>query len=106
MNEYDLCVGNEMINGNQMSVTWHVNDLKASHKDRLELTKLALFSTKMFGDKMTVNQGDVHDCLGMDLDKSNKRVLQMNAVKHLEKSLLISLKIFLGPFFSSIRHLV
>ena len=33
INPYDLCVANSMINGKQMTVTWHVDDLKVSHED-------------------------------------------------------------------------
>ena len=33
VNPYDPCVANAMINGSQMTVTWHVDDLKVSHKD-------------------------------------------------------------------------
>ena len=39
VNPYDPCVANKMINGSQMTVTWHVDDLKISHKDEKELTK-------------------------------------------------------------------
>lgn len=44
-----------MINGKQMTVTWLVDDLKASHVDDLKLTKLVLFLVKKYGDKITVN---------------------------------------------------
>jgi hypothetical protein len=33
MNEYDPCVANKMVNGTQMTVCWHVDDLKVSHKE-------------------------------------------------------------------------
>ncbi len=33
VNPYDPCVANKIINGNQMTVSWHVNDLKVSHKE-------------------------------------------------------------------------
>ena len=36
---YDSCVATKMINGSQMTVTWHVNDLKISHKESTEVTK-------------------------------------------------------------------
>ena len=31
-NPFDLCVVNKIINGSQMTVTWHVGDPKVSHK--------------------------------------------------------------------------
>ena len=33
-NPYDQCVVNKMINGNQCTVLWHVDDLKISHIDK------------------------------------------------------------------------
>ena len=33
LNAHDPCVANKMINGKQHTVSWHVDDLKASHVD-------------------------------------------------------------------------
>ena len=33
LNPCDPCVANRMVNGFQQTVTWHVDDLKISHKD-------------------------------------------------------------------------
>ena len=33
VNPYNPCVANKMVNGKQMTVSWHVDDLKSSHKD-------------------------------------------------------------------------
>ena len=30
-NPYDICVANKMVNGKQITVMWHVDDLKVSH---------------------------------------------------------------------------
>ncbi len=32
VNDYDPCVANKIDNWTQMTVTWHVDDLKVSHK--------------------------------------------------------------------------
>ena len=34
INEYDPCVATKMVNDEQMTITWHVDDLKISHMDR------------------------------------------------------------------------
>ena len=39
VNPYDPCVANKMINGKQMTETWHVDDLKISHMDSNEVKK-------------------------------------------------------------------
>ena len=48
MNEYDPCVANKMVNRKQMTVTWHVNNLKAYHEDDFELTKLVMFLERRY----------------------------------------------------------
>ncbi len=42
VNDYDTCVANKIVNGTQMAVTWHVDDLKVLHKDPIEVTPLIL----------------------------------------------------------------
>ena len=32
INPYDLCVANMMMNGDQITVCWHVDNLKISHR--------------------------------------------------------------------------
>eukprot|EP00804_Cyclotella_cryptica_P008703 CCRYP_018534-RB/>CCRYP_018534-RB protein AED:0.47 eAED:0.47 QI:0/0/0/1/0/0/3/0/153 len=43
INDYDPCIANKMVNGTQMTVVWHVDDLEVSHKDRNEITKLLIY---------------------------------------------------------------
>lgn len=33
-NEYDPCVATKLVDGKQMTITWHVDDLKISNVDR------------------------------------------------------------------------
>ena len=39
MNPHDVCVANKMINDEQMTLTWHVDDMKMSHVNPEEVTK-------------------------------------------------------------------
>ena len=41
INDYDPCVANKMVNRTQMTLTWHVDDLKVSHKDQLAINDFA-----------------------------------------------------------------
>ena len=41
INPYGPCVANKMVNGHQMTIFWHVDDLKVSHKDQNSVTALA-----------------------------------------------------------------
>ena len=40
INPYDTCVVNIIVNGNQKTITWHVDDLKILHVDADELKKI------------------------------------------------------------------
>ena len=39
LNPYNPCVANKMVNGKQMTVCWHVDDLKVSHVDPIKVTR-------------------------------------------------------------------
>ena len=39
LNPYDPCVANKTVAGTQMTVCWHVDDLKVSHINPIEVTK-------------------------------------------------------------------
>ena len=51
VNPYDPCVANKMVNGKQMTICWHVDDLKVSHVDKNAVTVLALELAKLYGPK-------------------------------------------------------
>ena len=40
INPYDPCVANKLINGKQLTILWHVDDLKISHVNRSEVNKM------------------------------------------------------------------
>ena len=73
-NAYDPCVYNKMINGNQCTVGWHVDDLKISHVDSAVVDDLINKLNSEFGKEapLTVTRGKVHDYLGMTIDYSKK----------------------------------
>ena len=67
INSYDPCIANKMINGSQMTITWHVDDLKILHKNGWKTTKLIKWLEKIHGN-IKIKRGRKHGCLGMDLD--------------------------------------
>ena len=69
-----------MINGHQMTVAWHVDDLKVSHMDPGEVDKFIQQMEETFGKDtpLTVSRGQVHDYLGMTLDFHNKGEVHIN----------------------------
>ena len=66
-NDYNPCVANATINGKPMTVVWHVNDLKISHADPNEVTKMISYLKKACGD-VTAKRGKHITYLGMDMD--------------------------------------
>ena len=49
---YDLCVANKMVSGHQMTICWHVDDLKVSHKKKDAVTALALKLASLYGPNL------------------------------------------------------
>jgi hypothetical protein len=48
VNLYDPCVATQMVNGNQHTVTWHVNDLKSSLIDSKVNDKFLLWLEEVY----------------------------------------------------------
>ena len=60
INPYDPCVANKMVNGHQMTICWHMDDFKVSHKDDNAVTAIAEKLTDLYGTNITVSNGKVH----------------------------------------------
>jgi Reverse transcriptase (RNA-dependent DNA polymerase) len=77
LNPYDPCVANKIIGGQQMTLCWHVDDMKISHKKKEAVDDMVLWLRHKYEEilsdgegKMTVRRSKVHDYLGMTLDFS------------------------------------
>jgi hypothetical protein len=73
--DYDPCVANKQIGGNQMTICFHVDDCKLSHKSLKVMDQMITWLRQeyesIFEDgsgKMSVSRGMVHTYLGMKLD--------------------------------------
>ena len=77
LNTYDPCMANKIVDGAQLTVVWHVDDLKVSHVDAGVVTIMSVWIQKTYeclfddgsGD-MKLKQGKIHKYLGMQLDFS------------------------------------
>ena len=85
VNPYDPYVANKTVNRTQMTVTWHVDDLKIPHKNKKEVSTFIIQLSRSYGDKISVNRVKVHDYLGMDLDFSTPRRVRVSMIKYLSK---------------------
>ena len=85
-NEYDMCTFNKMVNGEQITVQFHVDDLKVSHKDEAVLEDFLTNLRDEFGqeDELTENKGLVHEYLGITIDYSIPRKVVFTMFDYLE----------------------
>ena len=72
-------MANNILDGVQLTVVWHVNDIKVSHIDGGVVTHMAAWLKKtyerLFKDgsgSMKINRGMIHEYLGMTLDYSTR----------------------------------
>jgi hypothetical protein len=71
-NPYDSCVVNKIVDGKQLTVAWHVDDLKISHVATKVVNDLITDLDSEFGKETPLSKswGKVQDYLGMTLDFS------------------------------------
>ena len=88
-NKYDDCVVNKTINGSQMTVVWHVDDLKVSHVDDKEVGKFIHQMEEAFGKEtpLSVSRGKKHEYLGMSLDFGHKGEVRINMEHYIDMML-------------------
>jgi len=74
MNPYYSCVANKEVYGKQMTVVWHVDDLKVSTKTLRVLKEFGRQLNDEFGKEMPITEsyGKQHDYLGMTFNYSIK----------------------------------
>ena len=86
VNLYDPCLVTKMVDGAQMTVCWHVDDLKVSHRAEEMVTAFAVDMANIYGAKTNISRGRVHDYLGMELDFGTcPGTLMISMIKYLQK---------------------
>ena len=88
-NKYDDCVVNKTINGHQMTVVWHMDNLKVSHMEAKEVEKFIKQMEETFGKDtpLSVSCGKIHDYLEMTLDFRNKGEVQIDMEHYIDMML-------------------
>ena len=63
-------MANKTVDGKQMTVVWHVGELKIYHKNEDAVDSLINKISKQYGKEadLTIHRGKVHEYLGMKLD--------------------------------------
>jgi hypothetical protein len=70
INPYNPCVANKFANGSQMTLRWHVDNLKISHKNMVNIMVFIQKLKQIYGDNLAESTGKKHDYLRMILDFS------------------------------------
>jgi hypothetical protein len=85
INPYDPCVVNKMVNGSQMTVRWHVDDLMISHTSQDDIMAFVKKIKDIDGDNLAEKVGTVHDYLGMTFNYSFDNKVRINMNQYLLK---------------------
>lgn len=87
VNEYDWCVMNKVIDGEQHTVGWHVDDFLMTHKNPKVNDGLIEWFNQKYGklSPVTVRRGKVHDYLGMTLDFSTDSKFKVIMVEYVDR---------------------
>ena len=75
-NHYDHCTFNKMVEGKQLTVQYHVDDLKISSTNEEAVNNMIKDLNGKFRTKtkeVSVNRGLIHDYLGITIDYSEKK---------------------------------
>ena len=92
LNPYDPCVANKLVNGHQLTIVWHVDDLKISHKEPKTVTRMVTWLRRtyerMFDDgsgAMKICRGKLHEYLGMTLDYRVKGQVTFSMIPYIKE---------------------
>jgi hypothetical protein len=86
-NDYDPCTFNKVMNGEQVTIQFHVDDLKILHKDQDILDSILndldiKFSTKK--NALTASTGLIHDYLGITINFNERHKVKFTMIDYLK----------------------
>jgi hypothetical protein len=85
LNVYDRCVANKIINNTQITIIWHVDDLKISYACKELLEQEIKWLESMYGP-LVGSIGSMYTYLGMDMCFEGKR-LKVSMIGYLQEIL-------------------
>lgn len=77
LNPYDMCVANKIVNDNQLTILWYVDDLKISHVEKQIVEDTVKELEGHFGT-LTITSGNEHTYVGMKVDIQDGKVYVHN----------------------------
>ncbi len=85
INPYDPCVANKTVNGTQMTIRWHVDDLMMSHLSQDKIMKVVQGIKDIYWENLAETVGTVPDYLGMTFDYSFTKEERINMWDYFRK---------------------
>ena len=73
INPYDPCVANKIVNGSQLTLRWHVDDLMISHKNMADINNFLVDLKNIYGSNLAESTGKTHDYLRIFLTSHSAR---------------------------------
>ena len=86
LNKYDQCVANKVIDGQQCTIAWYVDDNKLSHVNPRVVNYVLGFFKKHFGE-LTVTRGQKHKLLGINIHIRKERKIELDMTDHLKDAI-------------------
>ena len=86
INPYDSCVANKDIDGQQCTITWHVDDLKISHVEEQVVRSIIQKIQDNLGQhsELSMHIGKRHNYLGMILDFTTLGILEIDMSDYIQ----------------------
>ena len=88
LNPYNPCVANKMINGHQITICWHVDDLLICHKHHDVVTCFTRWLQQRYEthDKpLKATRGPIHDYLGMNINFLTSGSVSFDMIPYITK---------------------
>jgi hypothetical protein len=88
INPYDPCIANKMIDGFQLTVCWHVDDLLLGHIKPTVVTKFLDWLSQRYDTpkkKLNATRGHTYDYLGMNIDFSQRGLVKFDMIPYIDK---------------------
>jgi hypothetical protein len=82
---YDPCIANKIVDGHQLTLRWHVDDLMISQVDMSAVNDFLQELKVIYGDSLAESTGKQHDYLGMIFNFSSKNEVQINMNLYISK---------------------
>ncbi len=88
INPYDPCVTNKIINGKQITICWHVDDLLIGHVNPAVVTNFLTWLATRYDTaekKLNIVRGTKHNYLGMNMDFSSPGEVKFDMITYINK---------------------